>query len=69
MKTEKTENPLREYLDEHDMSISEFGRLSLIPNTTVDDAVNGRTKVSRRTAIKICKATKFYITLADFGLE
>lgn len=68
-KSGQIENPLRKYLEDKDLKIREFSRLSSIPYSSLQDIVSGHTNPRKKMITKICKATHFSITLEDFGLN
>jgi hypothetical protein len=66
MKTEKTENPVRKYLDDTGLSLTQFSQLTGISITWVHHIAKG-VRPGRKAALKIQRGTGGMIKLQDFG--
>ena len=59
--------PLKAFLLRNKISIYAFSKRTGIAPVTLSDLANGRRNACKRTAIRICEASKGDLTLEDFG--
>ena len=65
----RSKNPFREFIDLTTRSAHQWAKEVGIHPSTVYPIYNGIRLPKRLLAIRICKATKGYLTLRDFGFE
>jgi predicted transcriptional regulator len=61
------ENTLQKYLDENNLTVIQFARLTKLSAPTLYPLYRGERSPSRTTALRIQKATNKKLTIQDFG--